>query len=234
MTDPYLGQMKAVLHELAATLPIVDLLHDIPRYNVKAASYLLPALSNSFPKESVFLCVIDPGVGSERYGCVARVDGRWYVGPENGLFDILMSHADKVEYWRLPLADIHTSATFHGRDVFAPVAAALAMKQEPVDWVGVDLSDITSVFQQQDLAEIIYIDHYGNLITGLRFDHLPEGVRLRIGKKPVNFARTFSDVPESSALAYRNSNGLLEIAVNKGNAAEYFNVSVGEHILFTV
>jgi len=234
ISDPYIGQMKAVLHEALPSVPIIDLLHNIPSYNVKAAAYLLPALSQSFLAESVFLCVVDPGVGSERLGCVARVDDRWYVGPENGLFDILMNHGHEVEYWHLQKAAAHIPSTFHGRDIFAPVAALLADGRKPGDWQQRDLNQLSSVYQQPDLAEVIYIDHYGNLITGLRFDSLPEGVHLRIGSKSISFAVTFSDVPKSSSLAYKNSNGLLEIAINEGNAAEYFKVSVGHPILLVV
>ena len=135
---PYVGQMHAVLAMTAPGIPVVDLLHDVPQYDVRAAAYLLPAYTALFPPRTVFDCVVDPGVGGERRPLVLEADGKGYVGPDNGLFNLVLRRAQQARVseisWRPPTL----SASFHGRGLFAPVAAALAQgvphASQPVTW----------------------------------------------------------------------------------------------------
>ena len=91
--DPYVGQLKSVLEQKSPGTPVIDLMHQVPDYNIRAAAYLLPAYVNEFPPNSIFVCVVDPGVGGERIPCVAQIDQRWFVGPENGLFSVLQQRS---------------------------------------------------------------------------------------------------------------------------------------------
>lgn len=231
-TDPYIGQMKAVLTREAADEQVVDLFHHVPDFDIKAAAYLLPAYVDEFPQGAIFICVVDPGVGSSRNGCVLEIDGRWFVGPNNGLFDVLVHRSHKAKFWRILDGVFEKSTSFHGRDVFAPVAARLAHG----DLSNLAKKDIKKSINQNidsDLDRIIYIDHFGNLIVGYRFDYLPADCEIAVSGENVQPATTFSDVPEGQPFYYKNANGLLEIAVNQGSAQEYFKAEHGEVIDIT-
>ncbi len=128
---PYTGQMKAVLHREAPGVPIVDLFADAPAGDPKAASYLLAAYDDWFGPGTVFLCVVDPGVGGARPALIVEADGRWYVGPGNGLFELVLRRAREARRWDIAWRPERLSASFHGRDLFAPVAAMLARGERP-------------------------------------------------------------------------------------------------------
>ena len=124
-SGPYLGQVKAALIRDAPAIPVVDLMADVPAFNPKAAAYLLAALIPEFPVGTVFLCVIDPGVGTyARSPVILNIDGRWFVGPDNGLFDLIVRRGRNVRKRIVTWRPLRLSNTFHGRDLFAPVAAA--------------------------------------------------------------------------------------------------------------
>ena len=229
LEGPYTGQMKAVLLRDAPGVPVVDLFADAPFANPKAGVYLLAAHAAWFPPGTVFLCVVDPGVGSTRAAIVVEADARWYVGPDNGLFEPVMRRAAVAQSWDITWRPDALSASFHGRDLFAPVAAMLARGENPPgqlrpadagrkpDW-------------PDDLAEIVYIDHYGNAMTGLRAARVPATARLGVAGTMLGHARTFSAVPAGTAFWYENSNGLAEIAVNSGRADTMLRLVVGSHV----
>ena len=131
LADPYVGQLHAVLAHEAPGVPVIDLFHAVPDYDVRAAAYLLPAYTQSIPAGGVIVCVIDPGVGGAREPVMLCADGRWYVGPDNGLFSVLASRAARVECRSIQWRPTVLSASFHGRDLFAPVAARLARGDIP-------------------------------------------------------------------------------------------------------
>ena len=128
---PYTGQVKAVLHQMAPGVPAIDLFADAPVGNPKASAYLLAVYATWFPVGTVFLCIVDPGVGGIRPAIVLEADSRWYVGPGNGLFELVQRRATKTRSWDIDLRPERLSASFHGRDLFAPVAAMLARGQRP-------------------------------------------------------------------------------------------------------
>jgi S-adenosylmethionine hydrolase len=226
---PYTGQMKAVLHAAAPGVPIVDLFADAPAGNPKAASYLLAAYAAWFDSGTVFLCVVDPGVGGARPAVVVEVDGRLFVGPGNGLFEILLRRAGSARVREIAWRPPRLSATFHGRDLFAPVAAMLARGEE-VPGEARDLTWARQADWPDDLAEIVYIDHYGNAMTGLRASAIPADARLSIAGRAVVAARTFGDRPSGDALWYVNANGLVEIAVNQGRADRTLGLAIGSPV----
>jgi hypothetical protein len=226
---PYTGQVKAVLHQEAPGVPVIDLFADAPAGNPKAAAYLVAAYGSWFAAGTVFLCVVDPGVGGERPPVVVEADGRRFVGPGNGLFEIVQRRAARARAWEIAWRPSRLSATFHGRDLFAPVAALLA-RGEAAPGTPRDPSWCRCPDWPDDLAEIVYIDHYGNAMTGLRAAMVPADATLAVAGRPVPRARTFGDRPPGEALWYENANGLVEIAVNRGRADRALDLAVGSRV----
>ncbi|MBL6945430.1 MAG: SAM-dependent chlorinase/fluorinase [Rhodospirillales bacterium] len=230
VSGPYMGQMKAVLHRLAPGVDVVELFADAPAHDPKGSAYLLSAYAGEFPQGTVFLCVVDPGVGSNRAAGILGADGKWFVGPDNGIFAILARRTENVGPW-MELTDIPQTAspTFHGRDVFAPAAAWLATGKPP-PCVEKPLEDILRPDWPDDLAQVVYIDGFGNAMTGIRASTVAPQAVVEIAGVAIQRARTFSDVGEGVAFWYENSNGLLEIAVNCGRADEKPGVHIGAEV----
>ena len=223
---PYTGQMKAVIAEMAPGAAVIDLFADAPAGNPKASAYLLAAYAAWFPERTIFLCVVDPGVGGGRPAIVLEADRRHYVGPGNGLFELVRRRALKAQTFEIAWRPERISASFHGRDLFAPVAAMLA-RGDPLPGRLCDEGAVCRPDWPDDLAEIVYVDHYGNAMTGLRAAALPSDARLIAAGRELKRARTFSDRPPGTAFWYENSNGLAEIAVNSGRADSELGLSIG-------
>ena len=227
LEGPYVGQIKAVLCREAPGVPVIDLFHDAPAHEPELAAYLLAAYIGEFPEGAVVLGVVDPGVGSAaRRAAMVRADGRWYVGPDNGLFNVAARRALSLEWWDITERPGRLSASFHGRDLFAPAAARLSRgerpageRRDPATRLGSDWPD--------DLPRIVYIDRFGNAVTGLRAAGLAEGQGIEANGRLLRRARTFSDVPPGQPFWYENANGLAEIAVNRGRADEALGLDVG-------
>jgi S-adenosylmethionine hydrolase len=234
---PYVGQMTAAVLAEWPEASVVDLAHDLPRCDPRRAAYLFAAYAAWFPPETVFVCVVDPGVGSaERRPVAMRVDGRTYVGPDNGLFEPVMRRAaEPVRAWRIDWMPERLSASFHGRDLFAPVAARIARDglEDPAaaGLSPIDPDGLRRTEWPDDLDEVLAVDSFGNLISGLRAAELGAGARIRIGGRSVACARTFSDVAPGQAFWYANSQGLAEVAVNGGSAARVLRAGVGESMV---
>jgi S-adenosylmethionine hydrolase len=226
---PYVGQIKAVLMQLASQQPIVDLMHDVPAFQPRAASYLLASLAKKFPVETVFLAVVDPGVGSrQRRPCVVSADGRWYVGPDNGLFNVIAHQAAEYKVWEITWRPEALSDSFHGRDLFAPVAAQLANGQSPPMAITA-LADNPKDWSTE-LAEIIYIDHFGNAMTGLQGKLVNKDSKLKIRDHVIPYARVFAEAPIGEPFWYLNSNGLIEVAMNQASAAQNLELAIGSTV----
>jgi len=225
VAGPYIGQIKAVLHRDAPAVPVVDLFADAPAAMPKPSAYLLAAYAVWFPPGSVLLAVVDPGVGGSRAAVVVEADGRIYVGPDNGLFELVVRRAKIALTWRITWRPPGLSASFHGRDLFAPVAAQLARGAAPPDCLS-EYEIGRRGDWPDELPEIVYIDHYGNAMTGMRAAALPRGARLAAGGRLLAQARTFADVLAGQAFWYENSNGLAEVAVNGGGADEALGIAV--------
>ncbi len=220
LNDPYVGQMHAVLAREAPGVPVIDLFHSVPAFNIRAGAYLLPAYARDFPPGTVFVGVVDPGVGGARRPVMLQADRRWYVGPDNGLFEMVRRRATEHECRVIRWRPSRLSGSFHGRDLFAPVAARLARGEIPD-------SEPVEISWPDDLAEIIHIDHYGNGISGLRAVSVSTTQAVRAGGEVLKYARVFSEVPPGTAFWYENANGLVEIAVNGGSAAARLGLRPG-------
>lgn len=226
---PYGGQVKAVLHRHAPNVPVIDLMHDAPEYEPRGAGYLLAALTPEFPPGAVFITVVDPGVGGKRLPVIMRANDQWFVGPDNGLLDAVARRAGIFDCWEITWQPQHLSSSFHGRDLFAPVAARLVLGAAPED-IGCkplirDVSDVP-----EDWPRIIYIDHFGNLVTGIRASRMQHNKTLAVAGYVISQAKTFSDVKKGEVFWYENSNGLVEIAVNQGYADEELEIEIGDII----
>jgi S-adenosyl-L-methionine hydrolase (adenosine-forming) len=226
---PYTGQMKAVLLQMAPDVPVVDLFADAPVGNPRASAYLLAAYAAWFPANTVFLCVVDPGVGGTRPAIIVEADGRWHVGPCNGLFELVQRRAIETRSWDIDWKPERLSASFHGRDLFAPVAAKLACGEPPPGRPREAGADRRTDWPD-DLSEIVYVDHFGNAMTGLRAAMLPPNARLAAVGQVLERAGTFSDRPSGAAFWYENANGLAEIAVNRGRADSGLGLSIGSPV----
>jgi len=224
LAGPYTGQMKAVLSREAPGVPVIDLFADAPAFDPGRSAYLLAAYAAEFPAPAVFLAVVDPGVGGERLPIVVEAEGRRFVGPDNGLFELVWRRARERRTWSITWRPQRLSASFHGRDLFAPVAARLAAGRD------VALAPIERPTRRDwpdDLAEIVYVDVYGNAITGLRAASIPYAAAILTGGTAVRQRRTFSDAAPGTAFWYENANGLVEIAVNQGRADRDLGLQIG-------
>lgn len=237
LEGPYTGQVKAVLAGAAPGVPVIDLFADAPSRDPRAAAYLLAAFAPEFPPGTVFLCVVDPGVGSARAALALRADGRWFVGPDNGLLAIAGRRAAALAPWEILWRPERLSASFHGRDLFAPAAAALATGGEPGEGAPAPLTarargrdECAGADWPDDLAEVVYVDVFGNAMTGLRAATIPAGAGLRAGGRVIARARTFADAPPGAAFWYENANGLAEVAVSGGRADRALGLRIGDAI----
>jgi S-adenosylmethionine hydrolase len=230
-SGPYIGQMESVLRQTAPNVPVINLLSNAPTANPRLSSYLLAALRHSFPADSIFLAVVDPGVGGERRAVVLHADGQVFVGPDNGLLNTVAAQSQNVQWSEIIWKPEHCSMSFHGRDLFAPIAARLAINAADDSLQSFDRNDLSD--WPQDLAAVIYFDYFGNAMTGLRYREELVGKILNINGIAIKQADTFSAVKEQQAFWYQNSNGLVEIAVNKGRAKRQLALKLRAQISFS-
>jgi S-adenosylmethionine hydrolase len=232
--DGYVGEMKGVLLARAPDAALVDITHDIPPQDVESARLTLARVWRRFPPRTVHLVVVDPGVGTERAALAVESDERFLVGPDNGVLSpsLLVAGVRAVELLIPPDA----AASFHGRDVFAPAAAALALGTgieklgKPMSHPLIRRTPEPKRIDDGVLAgEVITIDRFGNAITNL--------VGLRAGTidaagTTLPLRRTYGEVPTGAALAIVGSTGLIEIAVRDGSAARQLNLTRGSVVVF--
>lgn len=239
-SDGYVAAMKGVILSLLPQARLVDAAHDIPPGSVSSAAYVLYSYLDQFPADTVHLVVVDPGVGTSRRGLIARVGRQWFVGPDNGLVSLVWDGGEvfelnRPEHWRMPI-----SATFHGRDVFAPVAAKLAAGMLP-DRLGTRTAQPPTVTLSLGVergadggtlvARVVHVDRFGNLITSARSHDLPPAFTVRAGGETVcGPGRTFADVRSGDLVAYVGSRGLLEVAVRDGSAATRVGLGIGDSL----
>ena len=242
--DGYVAQMKGVILSINPEARLIDVTHDIESFDLIGAALVLKGLSEYFAPGATHVAVVDPGVGGERRGIVMRLDDRFFVGPDNGLFSQVFERSASREVREignsnLLLPELHP--TFHGRDVFAPVAAHLSL--------GVDFHSVGPVVEDPVMlslpkpaqsgtgieGEVIYIDRFGNLTTNIEAGMLSRRVdSVQIaGRKIKGIKRFFSEVPPGYPVALINSFGFLELAVNLGNASLDLSVQKGSRVTVT-
>ena len=227
---PYLGEMRVAARREAPNVDYVDLMADAPACRPDLAAYLLAALATRLQPGDVMLGIVDPGVGTERAALAVLVDDYWLVGPDNGLFEIAMRRAATVSAFAITWQPAQLSASFHGRDLFAPTAARLATGSRH----GLTATEPTRRPDWPDeLDRVVHIDRYGNLLSGRRTATLPSGATLQIAAHAIANARTFGAVPEGALFWYGNSSGLVEIACNGGSAARLLDLAIGAPLAFS-
>ena len=231
--DGYVGEVKGVILSLSPEAELVDITHDIPPQDVDRGRLTVARVWRRFPGGTIHLIVIDPGVGSNRAALAVQSDGRFLVGPDNGVLSpaLLVAGARAVE---LPLP-ARPSATFHGRDVFAPAAAALA-RGEAIDALGRAASNPIVRRTPEPLrrpdggleGEVIVLDRFGNAVTnliGLR------GGTIEIGARRIAVRHTYSEVARGEPVAVTGSTGFIEIAVRDGDAARTLGITRGDKVV---
>ena len=244
--DTYVGAMKGVILSICPEAKMIDLTHRIPAQDICAAALQLSSVYAYFPPETIHLIVVDPGVGSQRRAIICQVENHTFVCPDNGLLTLVVQQAPieasvaiQNKTYFLP----QVSHTFHGRDIFAPVAAHLA-NGIPMSEFGPLVTDLRhlqlakpDISESQIKGEIIWIDHFGNAITNIGHQHLqiidPE-LKLQINFRDQQISRlseSYSTVPVGTTLALISSFDYLEISVNQGSASQICNLSLGDSVL---
>ena len=247
--DWYVASMKGCIISLAPHTVCVDITHEIQPGDIRSAAFVLAQCFRDFPEQTVFLCVVDPGVGTKRSAIAVRLGRSYLVGPDNGLFSFLMERENEREV-EIRLIENEAffrgqpSHTFHGRDIFAPVSAHLANGVAISD-LGLRLETIERLnwlqacYQQREATgEILFFDHYGNAITNIAQKELKSNLqsdKLNLNVRNNNFplVKTFGEVAEGEPLAYFGSSGYVEIAINGGNAAKEFDLQIDQKVKIT-
>ena len=249
--DWFVGVVHGVLHDLAPDARVVDLTHAVPPGNVVRAAFVLEAATPDFPAGTVHLAVVDPGVGTKRRALAVRAHGQFFVGPDNGLLEWALADPEaevheltESRFFRHPV-----SRTFHGRDVFAPVAAHLA-RGEALRAFGARITDPVRLparaLHREDgqlVGRVMFIDRFGNALTNLSEQDLadafatakPEAIAvLAAGRVIRGLARSYGDAPVGTLLAIIGSSGRLEVAQVGGDASERLGLGVGDEIIVSL
>ena len=225
--DGYVGAIKGVIHRRAPGTTVVDLAHDVPRHDVAHAAWVLTTSAWEFPAGTIHVVVVDPGVGGARNDVIVAAGGHLFVGPDNGVFGHVAGADGPAWAVRVP-GD--ASPTFHGRDVFAPTAAALANGAEPAQLGAPTV--LTGRLPWPEPGVIVHVDVFGNLISDVRCDPGAGGT-VQIAGLTLPLVRTYEDVAPGEPLAYVGSAGTIEIAVRERDAARVLGIARGEPIEVT-
>ncbi len=246
LRDAYVGSMKGVILSIHPHVRIVDITHELPAHRILPAAYLLREACPRFPPGTVHLAVVDPGVGGQRTPLLLKIDERFYVGPDNGIFGLLAADLTLQGAWKLENREhfIHpVSSTFHGRDVFAPVAAHLAAGTPP-EAFGPPVTEPSSLsipaHQEEGgtlRGQIVWIDRFGNCVTNLS-EKVVSGwargasFRIRAASKTIaEMSATYESTPEGEALSLINSLGYLEVACNRARADRTLDLREGDPVV---
>jgi hypothetical protein len=248
LRDPYVAEMKAVILGISSNATIVDVSHQVEKFNVRMGAYVLASAVPYFPRGTVHVAVVDPGVGTKRQPIIVQTKNGCFVGPDNGVLALAVKnvggqariHSITNSEFTLP----RVSSTFHGRDIFAPAAARLANGRSPPE-LGPEIHHMMSpefarIVRRKDALEgqVIYIDDFGNIITSFTEKEL-ETVKIK-GKLSVKVGNTeltlklrraYGDVEKQQPLAIIGSHDFLEISVNQDSAANVFDMQVGDKVV---
>ena len=244
--DPYVAEMKATILNISPNATIVDITHQIEKFNVRMGAHVLASASPYFPKGTIHVAVVDPGVGTRREPILIQTKHSYFVGPDNGVLALAVrkeqiKHVYRITNRKLMLAKV--SNTFHGRDIFAPAAAHLANKTPPAEF-GTEIDKIiiprfAKIVRRGNIliGEVIHVDDFGNIITNLGEKELElmeightVNVKLGNAKLALKLCKTYSEVQLHKPLALIGSHNLLEISINQGNASETFKVEGGSKV----
>ncbi len=259
LTDSYVAAMKGVILSINPEVTIVDICHTIKPQNIPQAAFILGTAYQFFPEKTIHVVVVDPGVGTERRAIILRTPTACFVAPDNGVLSyVIQEHPTKSlendinrqqrelgpgleaiaitrsQFWRSPV-----SPTFHGRDIFAPVAARLSLGLLPIEF-GEKISSLIVLpcscpYQETGgplVGHIIHIDSFGNLLTDIKSNDLPEArqtITVEVGNQRISgLSRTYTD--GGGLLALIGSSGYLEVSLRNGNAGAFLNAKVGDEV----
>jgi S-adenosyl-L-methionine hydrolase (adenosine-forming) len=244
--DWFAGEMKGAMLRVAPHAAMVDISHDIPPGDIQDAAFSLLACYRTFPLGTVFCAVVDPGVGSERAAIAAKTPSYFFVGPDNGLLSWALKKEKSSSVRQIRNATLlphFVSSTFHGRDIFGPIAAHLSEKPEAFETIGPAQPSIVELpwpalvhDKKYLLGSIIHIDRFGNAISSIDgeslrlLSHAPQKVLIVKYGTELPLCSYFQQVPSGQGLAYIGSSGYLEIAINNANAATIFGLHAGDKI----
>jgi S-adenosylmethionine hydrolase len=235
--DPFVGVMKGVMLSLERELRLVDLTHGIEPQAIGDAAFWLEQSYRWFPAGTVHVVVVDPGVGSERRAVAVRAGGHYFVGPDNGSFEVVVRRAASAEALEIVPERLGLSVpsrTFHGRDVFAPVGALLAAGKLAFEALGAPCELVPSARVPEPVegpsetyGVVVAVDRFGNLVTNVPASLLSPGARLTLGEHSVALVRTYADVPVGTLAALVGSCGTVELFVRDGSARERLGAKRG-------
>ena len=231
--DYFVGAMKGAILSVNPNAKIVDITHEILPQDIRGASFTLRACYRNFPLETIFVAVVDPEVGSERRAILVETERCFFVAPDNGLLSFVFDESEKFRVFELTNREFFAekvSATFHGRDVFAPVAAHLSRGVSPNEF-GAEITDFKRFEENKTQAEIIHIDRFGNLITNLKREDLPENFAIKIGEKHIEKLQNFyAEAENNEVFMITGSAGFLEIVAFQDSAQEILKAKIGQMI----
>ena len=247
LDDPYVGEVKAKMLSICKEIRVVDITHSVEPQNVLHGAFLLYLSYRFFPEGTVHLAVVDPGVGTERRGVVIATRRYWFVGPDNGLLYPAANGDGIVGCYEIELEGYqrYGGETFHGRDVFGPVAAELAcgmgprMREvDPGTLVRLELGR-AEVTESKVRAKVLHVDRFGNCITDLRSEDIPPWLRtgrpfrVRVGGRElsVRFLKAYAEAEPGELLLTLGGTGFLEVSVNRGNAAKKLGLRIGSELM---
>ncbi len=246
LADPYVAEMKAVILRINPDARIVDITHQVEKFNIRNGAFILAAASPYFPKGTIHVAVVDPGVGTKRKPILVETEKDFFIGPDNGVLTLAaknqgIKHVYEITNPKFMLPKI--SQTFHGRDIFAPAAAYLSKGIKPSEF-GSEIRKFTvpkfaKVAKKSDtlIGEVIHIDDFGNIITNFTVEHLKAlrvkdyvDLRLRDNRLTLKLCKAYAEVKAGEPLAIIGSHDFLEISVNMGSAAQAFKVKIGDTV----
>lgn len=246
--DYFVGALKGAVLASNPEALVVDITHEVPPYDVEAGAFILRAAFETFPEGTVHVAVVDPGVGSARRAIAVEGRGHTFVGPDNGIFGHVYARIGPFRVFQLTNRNFfrrEVSPTFHGRDIFAPVAGALSrgvlaeeLGPEVFDFVRLPSAGVEKGADGTLVGAVIHVDHFGNLVTNitakdLSAESVARGARLRIGGREVRrFRRFFAEDAEGvgEPFAVWGSAGLLEVAVFRDSAARVLGIGRGDKV----
>ena len=249
LSDHYVGAMKGVILGICPNARIVDISHEIAPYEITEGAYTIAQAYRTFPKKTVHVVVVDPGVGTARRPILLEAAGQYFIAPDNGVLAMIYGREkSKVRlmsndrYFRKPV-----SQTFHGRDIFAPVAGALASGAVRAEEVGPALHEVKHltglhperVDKNTWRGMILSVDHFGNVITNFSVSAFPQIANRAFAleaadQKITEFRRTFGDAPQDLCFAYSGSGGYIELGMNQRSAAAFLGVRAGQRLMLRV
>lgn len=246
LKDPYVAEMKGAILTINPKETIIDITHDVQKFNIRMGAFMLASAAPYFPKGTVHLAVVDPGVGTERRAILVQTGKGFFVGPDNGVLMLAaqnqgIGHVYELANPKFMLSEV--SNTFHGRDVFAPAAAYLDMYVKPEEFgpeiTNVVIPEFASLksINGKLTGKVLHVDGFGNIITNISRKEISKAKTLNV-KLPkfslkLSLGKTYAQTKPQEAIALIGSHGFLEIALNQGSAAEKFQISTEDNVEVT-